>query len=286
MEKKVKKEILIFLTAAIILTLLLSTGLSNIAFKKGMPLPSMDLGQGTVSMSGENINVVAPVSDFAKIILIITVIVAFIILAYKIIKRINWKDFGSGFLYIFLIIFAIFGIVFAILFFLPHSTIQISKLIFTSPEEQQLSPLGKAPNILVIFIAFILVCLLVLLIVIILRRKKQNTDTPYMIELEAMNAINEIQNGKDLKDVIIRCYHKMCIALQDEQELMREESMTVEEFEKRIEEAGAPQKSVRQLTRLFEAVRYGNWNPGQVDKKNAIKCFNNIIQYFSEIRKD
>ena len=78
----------------------------------------------------------------------------------------------------------------------------------------------------------------------------------------------------------------MCIALQDEQEIKREESMTVEEFEKRIEAASAPQKPVHQLTNLFEAVRYGNWEPGPIDEKEAIKCFNDITRFFSGIRKD
>ena len=142
------------------------------------------------------------------------------------------------------------------------------------------------PIILVLLIAFVLIALVSLLIIMIFKLKKQKDLTPHVIKLEAVNAINEIRNGKDIKDVIIKCYHKMCLALQDKQEIKREESMTVEEFEKRIQAAGAPQKSVHKLTRLFEDVRYGNWKPSPIDEKEAIKCFGDIIRYFSEIRED
>ena len=286
MKKNTKKEILVFLTTISILTLLLSISLSNMVFKKGMPLPIIDHGQGTIYMPDNNISSAVPISKLAKIIFIIITTVGIIIIAYKIIRKINWKDLSSVFPYILLIILALLTGLLAILFFLPHSRIQSPELIIKQPQRQQWSQLGETPAILVLFIAFFLVLLIALLIIVIFKSKKQKNHTPYKIELEATNAINEIQKGKDLKNVIIECYHKMCLALQDEQEIKREESMTVEEFEKRIVVAGAPQKSVHQLTRLFEAVRYGNWEPGSNNKKEAIKCFHDIIRYFSEIRKD
>ena len=286
MKKKVKKEILIFLIAVSILTMLLSTALSNMSLKKGMPLPILNVEEGTVAIPEGDISSAVPVSDLAKIILIITVIVAFIIFAYKIIKKINWKDLTSGFIFILLIVLILISTVFAVLFFLPHSTIKLGELFIPPPKNLQWSPLGEAPAILILLIGFILAALLILLFIIIFKTKKHEENNPFAIELEAINAINEIRSGKDLKDVIIKCYHKMCIALQDEQEIKREEYMTVEEFEKRIEETGAPKKSIHHLTKLFEAVRYGNREPKPADEKEAIKCFNDIVQYFSEIRKD
>ena len=71
MGKNSKKEILIFLIAISILTMLLSTGLSNMSFKKGMPFPVIDHGKGIVSIPDDNINSAVSISNLGKIILII-----------------------------------------------------------------------------------------------------------------------------------------------------------------------------------------------------------------------
>jgi hypothetical protein len=164
----------------------------------------------------------------------------------------------------------------------PHYSRPLSEIFIPVTEKQLWVPLGEVPVIFLWIIGFLLAGIVLFLIIIISKLKKQKDQTSYLIELEALHAINELQRGKNFKDVIIKCYHKMCLALQHEQEIEREESMTVGEFEERLKAAGAPQKSVHQLTELFESVRYGNWKPRSTDEKKAIKCFNDIIRYFTE----
>ena len=55
--------------------------------------------------------------------------------------------------------------------------------------------------------------------------------------------------------------------------------MTTGEFESLLESAGVPYGPVHQLTRLFDAVRYGNWQPNSADKHEAIQCLEAIMVY-------
>jgi hypothetical protein len=88
--------------------------------------------------------------------------------------------------------------------------------------------------------------------------------------------------GSDLKDVIIKCYQQMSLALESERGLEREVYMTTTEFEKLLETAGIPYEPIHQLTQLFEAVRYGNWQPNHVDEQEAIRCLKTIMSYSGE----
>jgi len=55
--------------------------------------------------------------------------------------------------------------------------------------------------------------------------------------------------------------------------------MTTREFEDVLEAAGFPYDPIHELTRLFEAVRYGNWQPTPVDEQNAIQCLEAIMLF-------
>jgi 2-iminoacetate synthase ThiH len=56
--------------------------------------------------------------------------------------------------------------------------------------------------------------------------------------------------------------------------------MTPHEFAQRLEKAGLPAHPVQQLTRLFERVRYGAFNPGKKDVDEAVACLNAIAACF------
>jgi hypothetical protein len=53
--------------------------------------------------------------------------------------------------------------------------------------------------------------------------------------------------------------------------------MTTGEFENVLETAGIPHDPIHQLTRLFEAVRYGNWQPNLADEQTALQCLEAIM---------
>jgi hypothetical protein len=53
--------------------------------------------------------------------------------------------------------------------------------------------------------------------------------------------------------------------------------MTTGEFEILLETAGIPHEPIHQLTLLFDAVRYGHWQPNAVDEQKAIQCLEAIM---------
>jgi hypothetical protein len=97
------------------------------------------------------------------------------------------------------------------------------------------------------------------------------------VGLEAEKAWQALRTGLDLKAVIISCYRQMSLALEKEQGLERKEFMTTREFETLLEAAGLPGTPIHQLTQLFEAVRYGNWQPNAQDEQKALQCLEAIM---------
>ena len=93
-----------------------------------------------------------------------------------------------------------------------------------------------------------------------------------------------LRTGRDLKNVIVHCYRQMSLALQKEQGIELEETMTAREFERLLEARGIPHDPVHQLTRLFEAARYGFEQPHPGDEQVALDCLNAIVQYSRERR--
>jgi len=95
---------------------------------------------------------------------------------------------------------------------------------------------------------------------------------------EAQGALNALQAGGDIKNVIIRCYFEMSQVLSVQRGIQRQSEMTPREFEVQLKALGLPSRPVQQLTRLFEAVRYGNTAPGAEEERQAVESLSAIIQ--------
>jgi hypothetical protein len=106
-----------------------------------------------------------------------------------------------------------------------------------------------------------------------------------LVGIEARKAWQALKTGSDLKDVIIKCYLQMSLALKREQGIERQDFMTTGEFEHLLEAAGIPHEPIHQLTRLFDAVRYGNWQPNTADEEQAIQCLQAIMLSSRETRR-
>ena len=98
----------------------------------------------------------------------------------------------------------------------------------------------------------------------------------------ARASLHDLSSGRDSTDVILNCYFRMSDVVSERRNLSRNASMTPHEFATRLERAGLPGDPVKQLTRLFEAVRYGGQrsSPGMV--KEAVSCLTAILQYCGE----
>ena len=94
---------------------------------------------------------------------------------------------------------------------------------------------------------------------------------------DAQEALASLRAGGDLKDVVMRCYLEMVRTLNRERGIERAKDVTPREFAAQLEEAGLPGEHVRQLTFLFESVRYGSNAPGESEERQAVTCLEAIV---------
>lgn len=98
----------------------------------------------------------------------------------------------------------------------------------------------------------------------------------------ARSSLRDLTAGRDSSDVIIKCYLRMGDIVADKRQLHREDAMTPQEFALRLEKAGLPGDAVQRLTRLFEAVRYGDRKSSPREVNEAVGCLNTILHYCGE----
>ena len=110
------------------------------------------------------------------------------------------------------------------------------------------------------------------------RRRRRKPDALEQLAGEARGALDALSAGADVEDTIMRSYFEMARILEQERGITRAEAMTPREFESRLKELGLPAGDVEQLTRLFEAVRYGHWVASDQEKRQAIACLTAIAE--------
>ena len=109
-----------------------------------------------------------------------------------------------------------------------------------------------------------------------------NANPLQQLAQEARDALESLQAGADLKDVVLRCYFEMIQVLNEQRGIERRSDMTPREFEYHLEGVGLPGEHVRRLTRLFEAVRYGAKTVGEDEQRQAIACLTAIVEFCGE----
>lgn len=138
---------------------------------------------------------------------------------------------------------------------------------------------GAAPQWLVILVSFILAAVIAALAVgliwAFLRRRHRPAEPDIILQelgQQADDARQALEAGGDLRDTVIRCYVEMNRVVREARGLQRERAMTPHEFEERLAHAGLPAGQVRDLTQLFEEVRYGAKEFGPWEGRRAIAC--------------
>jgi hypothetical protein len=280
MTGSTKQKTLILLGLVIFIVMMIAASLPQLELQPGMPLPRLQHGQ-VIAAKSEAENVSVSVNKFAALVIGLFLAAALLYSTYKLLTGADWK-FILGLLRTMLVICVIFSSLLFLILLGSNSTNYNSPLEvpIPTPAPAVTSPLGSVPTSLLWLVGIGLLVLSVLVAVWIFASRQ--TKPIDQVGWEAEKALEALKAGSDLKDVIIRCYLQMGLALNKAREIEREDFMTTGEFENLLEAAGIPHEPVHQLTRLFDAVRYGNWQPNAADEEKAIQCLESIMLYCRE----
>ena len=97
------------------------------------------------------------------------------------------------------------------------------------------------------------------------------------IAAEAEQAVQAIQAGAEVKDVVLRTYYNLERILDEQHGMQRQQAVTPSEFAEALGQYGLPKGAVAELTHLFEEVRYGEVKTDVVMQQRALTAFNAIV---------
>jgi hypothetical protein len=280
-----KRKAQFLIAIVMVMTAILAVSLPGLNLLPGMPLPQIENNDVKASPPPFLPQDAISINRFMAIFFGILVSCAVIYTLYKVIRGSSWKDI-LGFLRAILGISLFMMVVMVAVMLMPASEVAVPvEEVLPTPAPPIRGPLGPIPPVIIWFVGFILLAIGTLIAIWVYRSLKGGGSTIDLVGKEAARARQDLMIGVGLKDVIIRCYRQMSLVLQQEHGLERKESMTTYEFELLLEEAGVPDKPIRELTRLFNLARYGNWNPNPQDEQNAIDCFDAIVKFSQEARE-
>ena len=116
----------------------------------------------------------------------------------------------------------------------------------------------------------------------LIQKNRAQDDSQALIIQEAERALVDLQAGKDLRNTIIQCYAAMSRVLKQDKKIARRRGMTPREFELHLAQVGLDDHHIRQLTRMFERVRYGGKTTGGREEREAMDCLNAIIKTYGK----
>jgi hypothetical protein len=277
-----KKRSLIFLAIAMVVLFILAIGVSGLTFKDAISLDMTP--KNAPETTGPPPPIDVNLMNYMRIFLAVVIIAFPFFLIYMLINPRRRKELIRSLVF------------FAILLFLFYQLSNLQKNLSknaesfnlgapssavvpmpTPPDPNQIAPpwLINTVGILVGAIALAVIGLAVYWFFFRIRR--QEASSIRRVAFEAQEAIDAIQAGGDLKTAIIQCYRQMIAAVRTERGIQRPYAATPREFEDILLEKGLPPGPVRDLTRLFEQARYGEFQGGYRHKLEAVACLEEII---------
>ena len=253
MPADIKRKTLAFLLLAAILAALIAAALPQLELKPGISLPTPEVGVETSPLDQVPAASIS-LNTYLEAVLEIVLVLVMAYVSYKLLKGVPWKEILAPALKI-----AILAMVVLYIFFLL-ARVSIKSGSFEPeilPSDLNIpgQPLGLVPQGLIWLVWIGLAVGIILLGIWFIRRPPQQTERGDPVDLEAERALQALKTGSHLNNVIVRCYVQMSQALQKEQEIELEQTMTAREFELLLGARGIPYAPVHQLTQLFEAAR-------------------------------
>lgn len=146
------------------------------------------------------------------------------------------------------------------------------------PAARQTAPawITDPPLLVTLSIGFIFIGTLVTLAWFLWKRLRPHHPLAD-IAVEAQATLEALEAGGNFTNTIIECYARMCHIIRREHHITRDQGMTPREFAASLEKYGVADTYARQLTHLFEKVRYGAEEPTTKDRREAVACLEAIV---------
>jgi lysylphosphatidylglycerol synthetase-like protein (DUF2156 family) len=276
MTGNTKRKTLILLGVVILITMMIAANLPQLELQPGMPLPRLEQGQVVAVPAEEDQSVSMSAPTFVLVLIALILTAAALYSMVQLVRGADWKLIAYALRPMLIISVVIGCLVFLVMLFPGSESYTPVEIPVSTPQPVVTSPLGSAPPSLLWLVGIGLFVISVLVLVWIFAPSHRASPID-LVGLEAEKARQALRTGVGLKDVIIHCYTRMSLALKQEQGIERKDFMTTGEFESLLETAGIPHEPIHQLTRLFDAVRYGHWQPNAVDEQKAIQCLEAIM---------
>lgn len=282
MTGSTKRKTLLLLGLIILTTMIIAANLPQLEFQPGMPLPRLEPGQLLVVPTEEAQFVSISITSFVLVLTALLLAGTMLYVLYQLLRGFDWKLIVDSLRYVLIISVSLVCLVFLIMLFPDSDTYTPVGIPIQTPKPVVTSPLGTTPPSLLWLVRIGLLAISVFVVMWVFTPSPPSSPID-RIGLEAEKARRALTGGMDLKDVILNCYLQMSLALKQDQGIERKDFMTTGEFERLLEAAGMPHEPIHQLTRLFDAVRYGNWQPDATEEQMAFQCLEAIMAYSREV---
>jgi hypothetical protein len=140
-----------------------------------------------------------------------------------------------------------------------------------------IAEIADVPGWVPVVASIAIVALLAIITALVYHRFVKSKNLDGTMALEARWALDAIDRGVELENVIFRTYHQLCTSSSERFGLSRHRSMTPTEYEKVLGRSGLPASPLARLTRLFEKARYGSVSLDADDEKEAVSALKLIL---------
>ena len=290
-----RTPLLLITTLAILLLVILASGLSALRLKPAQPMilnngEAVNPVQDSLTEVSRGFNEISP---WQQILLVgsflLAVLLAIIFMPAEARKK-------------FLMLMLKLGILaFIILYFLddfklesegmmPEETIP---MLNTAPDEGEI--VGIPPEIIQpeevspiwSYVITLFVVVVLGIIIWLIWRKFANSPPEEDISLKKISRIakasrDDLEKGAEWENIIIRSYVEMGEVINERRGIKRQSELTPQEFSAKLILAGIPAEPVQRLTQLFERARYSTHSADEGEVEEAVKCLDEIASVFGE----
>lgn len=280
MPPRDRRATLLLLLATLAAAVVLAMGLPALRLSPGLPLPEVTQGRIFVEAHGQAGPALVPVRWAVLAILGAGAGAVVLWASWRALRGARLLSLVPAALRAVLLVSAACAAVVAVLLLVPGERARLPEVPLPPPVAAPRSPLGAPPALVLWLTAAGLLAAAALAAAWILRSAPPASRRALdLVAREAESARDALLAGDDARGVILACYARMSAALAEHLGIERARSTTAREFEELLGGLGVPRGPVHELTRLFEAVRYGGSGPTEVEGARALACLGPIVDH-------